>query len=544
MKNDRTRAAASAVDLDACLSGLCPPPSRHDSPFRLLELVVAARCPRDQPRRRDVTRFGDDDRALALWQSAFAVVERVRDGGWQDPRRAHTAYLQALCLLETTERLLEELDELLGLDPDDVQDAVAYRVELDQLAGAAAGSLADCGDRCGWDYCRERAAWCVEHGQDGYRYAAALLGLSGEVRWTWRPGQPGLGALAAALQSGDDTLHGAARASAPEADEPEPSWAAEAKAAAAHRKAEVAQLLSEPSLLVLASVEHLPGSARDGEGKAGKTTAHNARAEWGPFAGKRWPLARVPDLAEAREKLVAEFPYAADVVDAVLRDLVGRPHVVVRPLLLVGSPGSGKTRFARRLAEVLGLGWQVHACGGASDSTILSTSRQWSTGRASTPLQLLKRLGAASALLVLDELDKVGTGTQNGNLLDGILPLLTDDAARFHDTYLECNTDLSGLSYVATVNGVEGLRRSHPALVDRFRVHVLPAPRREDLPVVCRTILADLRAERGQDETWCPDLDGEELALVEQHYRGGSLRLVRRLCETVVAGRDVLATRN
>jgi hypothetical protein len=544
MNHALNRAAGTAVSLDAVLSGLTPPPSRHDSPFRLLELVVAARCPRDRPRRRDVVRFGDDDRVLALWQSAYGLFEGVRDGGWQDPRRAHTAYVQSLCLLETTERLLEELDELLGLDPEDVEDAVVLRTELEQVAGAAAGSLADCGDRAGWDYCRERAAWQCEHGLNGYSFAAALLGLSGAVRWTWQPGQPGLGALAAALQSGDETLHGAVRVAAPEADEPEPSWAAEVKEAAAQKKAERDRLTSGPSLLVLASVEHLPGSARDGEGKGGKTTAHNARAEWGPFAGKRWPLVRVPDLATAREILVAEFPYAADIVDAVLRDLVGRPHVVVRPLLLVGSPGSGKTRFARRLAEVLGLGWQVHGCGGASDSTILSTSRQWSTGRASTPLQLLKRLGAASALLVLDELDKVGTGNQNGNLLDGILPLLTDDAARFFDTYLECGTDLSGLSYVATVNGVEGLRRSHPALVDRFRVHVLPAPRRQDLPVVCRTILADLRAERGQDETWCPDLDGEELALVEQHYRGGSLRLVRRLCETVVAGRDVLATRN
>lgn len=544
MNHALNRAAGTAVSLDAVLSGLTPPPSRHDSPFRLLELLVAARCPRDRPRRRDVTRFGDDDVVLTLWQSAWSLVEDVRDQGWTDPRRAHTAYARSLCLLETCERLLQDLDERLDLDPEDLDDAVVYRVEVEQLAGAAAGSLAECGDRAGWDYCRERAAWQCEHGQDGYRYAAALLGLSGAVRWSWRQGQPGLGALAAALQSGDDTLHGAVRAAAPEPDEPEPSWASEAKAKAAREKVERDWLLSGPSLLVLASVEHLPGAARDGEGKSGRTTAHNARAEWGPFAGKRWPLVRVPDLAEAREKLVAEFPYAADIVDAVLRDLVGRPHVFVRPLLLVGSPGSGKTRFARRLAEVLGLGWQVHGCGGASDSTILSTSRQWSTGRASTLLQLLKRLGAASALLVLDELDKVGTGNQNGNLLDGILPLLTDDAARFHDTYLECVTDLSGVSYVATANSVEGLRRTHPALVDRFRVHVLPAPRREDLPVVCRTILEDLRAERGQDETWCPDLDGEELALVEQHYRGGSLRLVRRLCETVVAGRDVLATRN
>ena len=35
----------------------------------------------------------------------------------------------------------------------------------------------------------------------------------------------------------------------------------------------------------------------------------------------------------------------------------------------------------------------------------LSTSRQWSTGRASIPLQLLRKLGMASALLLMDEVD-------------------------------------------------------------------------------------------------------------------------------------------
>jgi ATP-dependent Lon protease len=33
-------------------------------------------------------------------------------------------------------------------------------------------------------------------------------------------------------------------------------------------------------------------------------------------------------------------------------------------------------------------------------------------------LQLLKRLQAASALLVLDEIDKVGEGKNNGSILD------------------------------------------------------------------------------------------------------------------------------
>ncbi len=66
--------------------------------------------------------------------------------------------------------------------------------------------------------------------------------------------------------------------------------------------------------------------------------------------GQPMPLSETGDLPARRSALLAEFPYAANVVDFVLSDLVSKPTVQIRPVLLTGSPGNGKTHFARRLA--------------------------------------------------------------------------------------------------------------------------------------------------------------------------------------------------
>ncbi|WP_052388605.1 AAA family ATPase [Belnapia moabensis] len=272
-------------------------------------------------------------------------------------------------------------------------------------------------------------------------------------------------------------------------------------------------------------------------GTGGKE-AKEAMAPWQEIVGRALPLPTldVDAVPRSLRRLIHEFPHAEGVAEAILRDLQGRGTVHLKPTILVGEPGCGKSAFARRLLELLGVRHQIYPCGGASDSSIAGTPRRWHSGEPSMPVALARRFRTAAPGIILDELEKVGTGKHNGNLLDALLGMLEPESAcRWLDPFLQGPVDLSHVIWLSTANSLEGI----PApMRDRCRIIRFPSPSVEHAEALANHIIKRTIDDIGWHQSWGAPVDGVELAAIQQAWRGGSLRVLRRLVEGVLAARD------
>ncbi len=242
------------------------------------------------------------------------------------------------------------------------------------------------------------------------------------------------------------------------------------------------------------------------------------------------------DLKAAREILDRDHYDLKTVKERILEYLAVRtlnPAARGGILCFVGPPGVGKTSLGQSIAEALGRRFTRVSLGGVRDEAEVRGHRRTYVGALpGRIIHALQRCETRNPLLMLDEVDKMGSDVR-GDPTAALLEVL-DPAQNgtFVDHYLEVPFDLSGVMFIATANSLAPIP---DPLLDRMEVLPLPGyTPGEKLAIAKRYLLPRQLKETGLQTERANIADGALERLIGEYTREAGVRQLEREIQGVL----------
>jgi ATP-dependent Lon protease len=241
--------------------------------------------------------------------------------------------------------------------------------------------------------------------------------------------------------------------------------------------------------------------------------------------------AHVIDIPEARRILDADHYGLEKIKKRILEYLAVRklnPQGKSPILCFVGPPGVGKTSLGQSIARATGREFVRVSLGGVHDEAEIRGHRRTYIGALpGNVIQGIRKAGTRHALMMLDEIDKLGGGSFHGDPSSALLEVL-DPAqnSTFRDNYLGVPYDLSKVMFVCTANQLDTIPGP---LRDRMEIILLAGYTEQEKLEIAKRYLVDRQLSANGVTSHQAEIEEDALrAIVTDYTREAGVRNLER----------------